>query len=346
MKNAQYGNNENNFTRLKNFPISFFSIIMGLSGFGIAWRKGSSVLESTSLQPYADFNISTLMGTISDGIILFTVGVFALVSLVYLTKLIRYPQAVVGETKHPVKLSFFPAISISMLLLSICFLHCDIAFLKGLAKGFWMVGAGLHLIFTLYVISSWMHHDHYETVHINPAWFIPAVGNVLVPIAGVSLGFTEISWFFFSIGIIFWIILFSLLFNRVLFHNPMPTHLIPTFFILIAPPAVGFLSYLKLNHGELDNFAHMMYYIALFLTLLLFMQIRRFSKLPFFLSWWAYSFPIAAITISTFTMFELKQQPFYLGLGAILLTIITMVIALLVVRTLIAIFRKKICVEG
>ena len=71
------------------------------------------------------------------------------------------------------------------------------------AHGFWIVGVTVHLVFTLYVMSVWIHHEGLEVHHINPAWFIPVVGNVLVPIAGTHLGYTETSWFFFSIGIVF-----------------------------------------------------------------------------------------------------------------------------------------------
>ena len=54
-----------------------------------------------------------------------------------------------------------------------------------------------------------------------------------------------------------------------------------------------------------------MYYVAIFLTLMLVTQARRFLKLEFYLSWWAYSFPSAAITIATLLMYERLQLPFF-----------------------------------
>ena len=80
----------------------------------------------------------------------------------------------------------------------------------GVAGVLWVLGSSLHLLLTLYIMGVWIHHEHFEIHHINPAWFIPMVGNVLVPIAGVPLGFVEISWFLFSIGILFWLILFAI----------------------------------------------------------------------------------------------------------------------------------------
>lgn len=312
-------------SRFENFPISFFSIIMGLCGLTIAWEKAQAV-----------FSVSLGITPIMLGI---TSSLFVIILLIYASKIILCPQAVVKELKHPVKLSFFPSISISLLLLSVAFLHTS----EAVAHPLWIAGAVLHLGFTLYIISTWMHHEHFKVNHINPAWFIPAVGNVIVPIAGVTLGYVDVSWFFFSIGIVFWIVLMTIFFNRILFFDPIDTNLLPTLFILIAPPAVGFISYVRLN-GGMDNFANVLYFTALFLTLLLLSQTRRFIRLPFFLSWWAYSFPLSAITIASFIVYEKTHSEFYLWIASGLLTLVTVIIGIIITATLKAIHKKKICV--
>jgi hypothetical protein len=163
-------------------------------------------------------------------------------------------------------------VSIALILLSIAWLPVSAPYSKLL----WLAGTGLHLLLTLYVITQWMHQGKFEIVHLNPAWFIPVVGNILVPIAGVSHAPVEVSWFFFSVGLLFWPVLLTIIIYRVIFHGSLPERLMPTLFILIAPPAVGFLSYLKLT-GELDAFAHVLYHGALFFTLLLFTQLRWFT---------------------------------------------------------------------
>ncbi|PID46172.1 MAG: C4-dicarboxylate ABC transporter [Proteobacteria bacterium] len=315
-------------SRLAYMPISFFSIVMGLSGLTIAWHKA---------QPVFGMNLGLI------NIILPTLvsAIFLVLAWSYTQKIIRFPEKVAGELKHPVKLSFFPTISISILLLSIVFLSISPA----IGRVLWAVGATAHIGFVLYIISTWMHQGHFQVQHINPAWFIPAVGNVIVPIAGVPLGFVELSWFFFSIGILFWIILMTIVFYRLLFHDPIPTHMLPTLFILIAPPAVGFVSYMRLT-GELDSFARILYFSGLFLTLLLFSQAKRFLRLPFFLSWWAYSFPVAAITIASMVVFEHTQKTGFMWIGGLLLTLLTCLIGLLLVRTAIAIKNREICTDA
>ena len=311
-------------TRLEYFPVSFFSVVMGLAGLSIAWEKTMDVLQINLPVNY---------------VLAFVAGLtFVVLSGFYFTKFLRHRSAVVAELHHPIKLNFFPAISISLILLSIATLHI----FQPLSHVLWMAGSALHLLLMLYVLNVWVHHEHFEIHHLNPAWFIPAVGNVLVPIAGISLGYYQISWFFFSVGILFWLILLIIIFNRILFHRPLPGKLLPTLFILIAPPAVGFVSYVKLT-GGVDAFAHVLYYIGVFFTLFLFTQVTRFIRIPFFLSWWAYSFPLAAITVASWVMFE-QTNVFGIKLMALgLLAILTLVVLLLIFKTIQAIRDRQIC---
>jgi tellurite resistance protein len=314
-------------SRLAFFPVSFFSVIMGLSGLTIAWEKAQHVFN-------VDLGINVWLVT-------FTASVFGLLLLLYLGKVVRHPQSVTQELSHPVKLSFFPTISISLLLLATALQGLNVSFVLPV----WAAGALLHLVFTLYVVNKWMHHAHFQIQHINPAWFIPAVGNVVVPITGVTLGYVDVSWFFFSVGMFFWLILMTLVFNRMIFHQAIDAFLLPSLFILIAPPAVGFIAYMRLEN-ELDAFARVLYFFGLFLTMLLFSQFGRFAKLTFGLPWWAYSFPLSAITIASFVMYEKSHVVAYQWIASGLLVLLTGLVTLLVVLTLRAVFRNDVCKPG
>jgi len=311
--------------RLQHFPVAWFAMIMGLGGLTIAWLRTEEILAlSFSISPW-------LLGL--------TTGLFIVLMVGYSIKVVKYRGEAAAEWRHPVKMNFVPTISIALILLSIAWLPFSAPYSKLL----WLSGTALHLVLTLHVITQWMHRTQFEIAHLNPAWFIPVVGNILIPIAGVQHAPAEISWFFFSIGIVFWPVLLAIIFNRVIFHGSLPERLMPTLFILIAPPAVGFLSYVKLT-GEVDAFARILYYAALFFTILLIGQVRWFARLKFYLSWWAYSFPLAAITISSLVMFKHTGNPLFLRLSGILLAITTVVIAALFIRTGIAVARRDICV--
>ena len=325
MSDATFNETAAHAGRLAHFPVSLFAIVMGTAGLAIAWMKAHHALG-------APVEITQLLRWVASAIYLFLLAMYA-------AKLVRHPAEVAAERRHPVRLNFFPAISIGLILLAIAWAPDAPA----AASWMWRIGAALQLGFTLYVMSSWLHHTHYVIQHANPAWFIPVVGNILVPIVGVRFAPADVSWFFFSIGLVFWIVLMTLVLYRLFFHEPLPARLAPTLFILIAPPAVGFLSYVALS-GEVDACARILYFCALFLTLLLASNALRFFRLPFFISAWAYSFPLAAMTIATFEMGVRTGQGFYGVLALALLAVLTLVLVALVTKTVQAALQGRICV--
>ena len=311
--------------RLSHLPVSIFSTVMGLAGLAIAWQKAHLALGVPAF--------------VWQGIASFTTLLFLGLLAIYGIKIWRFPGAVAAEWKHPVRVNFFPTISICLLLLGIVWLGT----VPTVSHGLWAVGTLTHLAFTFAILSSWMHHTHYDIKHANPAWFIPVVGNLFVPICGVQFAPAELSWFFFSIGIVFWIVLMTIVFYRIFFHEPIPARLFPTLFILLAPPAVGFIAYGSLV-PELDGFGRVLYYTALFLTLLLGTNVLRFIRGGFFISAWAYSFPLAAMTIASFVMAKRSGLDVYLWIATALLIIVSLVVVVLITKTLSAVGRHAICV--
>ena len=310
---------------LAHFPVSLVSSVMGLTGLAIAWQKAHRAFAVPA-------GVWMAVAALAS-------AVFVVLIALYATKLLRFPEAVRGEWRHPVRVSFFPTISISLMLLATVW--ADTA--PSLAFPLWAGGALLQLVFTLAILSSWMFHSHYDIKHANPAWFIPVVGNLFVPIVGARFASPELGWFFFSVGIVFWVVLMTIVVYRVVFHDPVPLRLQPTLFILLAPPAVGFVSYSALV-PELDGFGRLLYYTALFFALLLGCNALRFVRGGFFISAWAYSFPLAAVTIASFVMAQRSGNGFFLALAGVFLTVVTLVVSLLVVKTLAAARRNAICV--
>jgi len=67
-------------------------------------------------------------------------------------------------------------------------------------------------------------------------------------------------------------------------------------------------------------------------------------RLHFFLSWWAYSFPLAAITVATLIMLDLTGLVAFAIVGWCLLSAVTLIVVFLLYRTAVAIGRRGICV--
>ncbi|MGS4944958.1 SLAC1 anion channel family protein [Meridianimarinicoccus sp. RP-17] len=311
--------------RLEHFPISFFAAVLGLAGLTLALHAASALL------PLAGAASSVMLGV--------TVIAFLAIGAVYARKALRHPAAVAAEWQHPVKLAFFPAISISLMLIATALAPDR----PDIARPLWLLGAVLQAGLTLAVVSCWIGHRPFQPMHISPAWFIPAVGNVVVPVAGPSLGFVELSWLFFSAGLMFWAVLLTLVMNRLIFHDPLPGRLLPTLAILIAPPAVGFLSWLSLNGGQVDAGGRLLLNLAYVFAAIVAMQAPKFLNLPFALSWWALSFPVAALTIASLRFGALAGSAFHTGLGLALLALLVVIVAALMLRTGRAIAARQIC---
>ena len=80
---------------------------------------------------------------------------------------------------------------------------------------------------------------------ITPVLFIPVVGNVVAPLAGVSLGHEVWSVMQLAIGVFFWPVVMALLVARRVGHSPLPDRILPSWFISLAPPSVIGLSLMQ-----------------------------------------------------------------------------------------------------
>ncbi len=317
---------EYKFNRLKNFPISSLGICLGLIGFTLAWQKAEHILK--------------LPFIFSNYLLCFSVAVIVIILSTYILKLIKYPNEVKKEFNHPIKLNFYPIIAKLFLISSIIYLAAD----NDISRYLWWIGAVIQFVFTLIILSAWVKHDKFEIHHINPSWFIPVVGCLIIPIAGVKHFSPELSWFFFSVGFFWWMILMVIVLNRMIFHHPIPDKFIPTLFILFAPPIIGFIALTKLL-GGLNPFGNMLYYFGVFMFILIALQFKTFSKLRFYLSWWAYSFPLDALAIGTLLMYYETDLQFFKVASWIIFVILNGVILLLLAKTVKAIKNKQICID-
>jgi tellurite resistance protein len=257
---------------LARLSVAMFALVMGLGGLSNAWAAAA-----------AAFGLPIVISQVLLAIAMLT---FAVLVAAHLAKLGLHFEDVVEEFAHPVRSSFFPAVSVAAIVLSIGTRR----YAPDLAEMLWWGGAGLHFVLAVTLIRRWILHAQDESV-LTPAWFIPVVGNILVPVGGVPLGHVEISWFFFSVGLVFWLSFFTIVLHRVLFVPAMSQRSMPTLFILLAPPSIGLSAFLAFTDGHVGALADILYCLALFIAILLATLWRHLAHGPFFMSWWAMTFP-------------------------------------------------------
>ena len=301
---------------IRNLPVNLFASVMGVAGLSIAWRFASHA-----------FGISLLISDVAGGL---AVLLFVLLGVGYLVKAIKYPDAVVGEFRHPVAGNFFGTITIAILLISsiVAQLH------QASAVVMWSIGT-ISTLGLCFVIASRLTQGQVDPAHAVPAWFIPGVATLDIAVAGGSMPMPwahEVNLFALSIGAMIALLFFIMIMARMIHHDPLPVHMVPSLVILMAPCEVGFLGYTNFT-GRVDAFAGLLFYFGLFIFLVLAPKVFR-KEIPFSTSWWAVSFPLAALT-SAALKYAMFLQAWPLELIAItLLAGLSVTIVVLLVRTL------------
>ena len=311
---------------LDYLPVGLFGSVMGLTGLSVAWR------------------LASVRYGLPEGIALGIGGVavvaFMLLLAGYSVKLVTAFTAARAEFRHPIAGNLFGTVLISLLLLPIVLEP----FAHRLAQILWGIGAVGMVLFAWLIVSRWMS-DRQQIAHATPAWIIPVVGLLDVPLALPTLGFPpmqELMVLALAVGLFFAVPLFTLIFSRLVFEPPMPDALKPTLLILVAPFAVGYSTY-TVTTGRTDLFAEALYMLMLFMLAVLLGQLRNLpSCCPFRVSWWAVSFPMAASSIASLRFAAARPGLLRDTVALALLALTTVVIAALLGRTLLGVARGEL----
>ena len=311
---------------LDYLPVGLFGSVMGLTGLSVAWR------------------LAHLRYGVPEGIALAVAAIavlaFLLVLAGYAMKLVTAPAAVRAEFRHPIAGNLFGTLLISLLLLPIVLAP----FARLLAQIVWVIGAVGMVLFAWLIVSRWMS-DRQQVAHATPAWIVPVVGMLDVPLALPALGLPPMHGLMVlsvAVGLFLAVPVFTLIFSRLLFEPPLPDALKPSLLILLAPFAVGYSAY-TVTAGQTDLFAEALYMLTLFMLAVLLGQLRNLPLCcPFRVSWWAVSFPLAASSIAALRFAMAQPGMITDGIAIALLALATLVIAALLGRTVLGIARGEL----
>jgi tellurite resistance protein len=295
------------------FP-SWFAIVMGLAGLSLAWHRAVPLMGPTAALAA---NVIALLATV----------VFVVLAAATLWRRKRYAEAWAEDLKHPLRHVFVAAVPVSMILLATVAVAAG---LRGVAvEALWWLGAVGQLWVTLWVMTRWWRVPNgLPWASVTPALFIPVVGNVLVPLAGMPLGRPEWAAAQFGIGVFFWIVVSALLVVRLAVQGLWPERLLPASFILVAPPAV--IGTAALQFGAPAGVGWGLWGVALFSLLWVLPLLRRIADQPVGLTHWAMTFPLAAFT--AFTL-RLGTDGALATVGVALLALSSLLVGALLVAT-------------
>jgi C4-dicarboxylate transporter/malic acid transport protein len=259
-----------------------------------------------------------LMAPLAVGLHWFNVLLFCVLSVPWLTRWLRFHEAAMMTLKHPVQASFYPTFAIAMLVLAAQWLA--IAGMQAVALLFWWIGTALVFVFSFAVLYYMFRGEHVDLEHVTPAKFIPAVGLVVIPVAGGPLlelqtgAARELALMANVVGLgagtLMYLGLLGLTLQRKLLAKPAVGILTPTAWIHLAP--LGVIPVSLLNVLDQLPFAvarEPFLFISLLLwgfgvwwlvmAALLTWAAHRSGKMPFALSWWGFTFPLGAFVAAS-----------------------------------------------
>jgi tellurite resistance protein len=313
-------------TTLAYLPVGLFGSVMGLTGLSLAWRLAHATFGAPGW-------IATAIGSLA-------VLAFAVLAVAYAIKAVAGFGAVRAEFNHPVAGNLFGTPLISLLLLPLLLADVSLA----LARLLWVAGAVLMTVFAWTIVTRWLtvRHTHAQ---VAPAWIIPVVGMLDIPLAVPALhwdGLHGMMLFGTAVGLFFALPILSLLLARLALEEPLPAPLQPSLLILLAPFAVGFSAYVT-TFNRIDAFAGGLLMVMLFLLPVLLGRLRHLPGCsPFCVSWWAASFPLAAAAVASLRYAAVADSPVMDVLSLAVLAVATAVIAVFVVQTVTGVAKGRL----
>lgn len=286
---------------VKTMAPGWFASVMGTSAASLAAHL---LFAGTSWQ------------WIADALHYLAAAMLLVLGLAALLRILLFPRAVFDTISHPVEGSFYATFPISLLVMAgqWSMRGIDPAWVAVL----WWAGALGTFLTSYLVLFRLFTLDRLKLQMVTPAHFIPAVGLVVIPVAGAGLAaqaqglmrevYFGINMLGMGAGFFMYIALVAITMARHFLMPPIEGKMTPTHWVHLAPLGVIPLSLLSLLHA-VGNEGAMSYGLLVamgfmgtslwWLVLALAMTVRNAlqGKLPFALSWWAFVFPVGAITV-------------------------------------------------
>ncbi|KAK9914368.1 hypothetical protein M0R45_038151 [Rubus argutus] len=312
---------------LLRYPISSFSICLGISSQSILWKT----LPTSASTKFLHLSLTT-------NLVLWFIAVATLVvvACIYLLKIIFYFEAVRREYFHPIRINFFFSPFIALLFLA---LGVPPSISSNLHPALWYILMTPILSLELKIYGQWMSGGQRRLSKVaNPVNHLSIVGNFVGALLGASMGLKEGPIFFFAVGMAHYMVLFVTLYQRLPTNETViPKELHPVFFLFVAAPSVASMAWARIQ-GSFDYGSRIGYFISMFLYLSLAVRVNFFRGFKFSLAWWAYTFPMTGAAVSTIRYSNEVTNVATQALAVILSVVATLTVTALFITTVLHAF--------
>jgi tellurite resistance protein len=176
----------------------------------------------------------------------------------------------------------------------------------------------------------------------HPGYFLPTVAGPLLAAGGsAALGYDGFARLMLGYGLLCWIILGSIILVRLFTQPALPTPLLPTLAVELAPPVVAGSAWFQINGNRPDTAAYLLAGYAVLMVLVQLRLIQLYVKVPFAGGFWAFGFSYIAAFTAGIHWLTAADAPGQRALTYTCLAIVTAGMAALSIRTVIALRQGK-----
>ena len=284
----------------------------------------------------------------------------------YVVRWLRYADAARTDLSNPVMGALYATFPAGLLVLAVgiatvgpSVLSADATF--ALVAVLAVVGIVLAFVMSVVFAAQLFTSHGVEPQAANGGWFIPPVVMIIVPlvlaplaprVAAADLGLLlAVGYGAWGMGILLFVLVASLLYDRLVFHPLPAAPLAPSLWIGLGPIGVGSLAVLRLAQvgapvwgdaapavaavsqiGATALWGFGAWWLAA-AAVLLGAYLRR-GWIPYGLGWWAFTFPIGAYTASTLALARAWHTGALEALAVILFVCLVAFWVLVAARTL------------
>ena len=308
-------------------PVSYFSIVLGLSALGLAWRYGAHAVALPALVG------ETLLGLATVIWVIFIVA--------YGVKWLRFRHQAKEELQNLIQCCFISLIPITTILIGLAALP------YGFSLSFGLITLGIigQLVFAAYRAAGLWRGIH-KAEATTPIMYLPTVATNFVSGTALGyLGYSEVGMLFFGAGVFSWLSLEPAILHRLRNLEPVAPAVRPAIGIQLAPAFVGCSTYLALNGGEVDLLVKLLIGYGVLQLLFLIRLLPWIFQNGFTVSFWAFSFGLASMANVGLHLYQGTVDIILGVVGLSLFWFASMMIGLLILGTLYLIMRGRFFVK-
>ena len=174
--------NKTDGQRVLNLPAGYFGMVLGTIGMGFAWRYASTI-----------WPVSPAIG---EGLVILAIVMWALLTLAFITRAIRFPYSVWLEMRHPIASSFVSLFPATTMLVAIGVTP----WLRTLAQALFIIGVVLQLSYAAWQTAGLWRGEHPADATTPDCICRPSPTILSAPWPAERWGLTMPDWSFWALA--------------------------------------------------------------------------------------------------------------------------------------------------